>query len=68
MTLTVKDNTKLCLFYLARLTMDQINMGDRFAAQLLIFCLCKTHLTLTSFYVGNKINIKNTVYGQVFNF
>lgn len=28
MTLTVKDNAKLFLFYLARLTVDQINMGE----------------------------------------
>lgn len=52
MTLTVKDNAKLFLFYLARLTVDQINMGDIFAAQLLIFGLCKAYLTLTPVYIG----------------
>jgi hypothetical protein len=52
MTLTVKDNAKLFLFYLARLTVDQINMGDIFASQLLIFGLCKAHVTLTPVNVG----------------
>lgn len=52
MTLTVKDNAKLFLFYLARLTVDHINMGDIFASQLLIFGLCKAHLTLTPVNVG----------------
>lgn len=52
MTLTVKDNAKLFLFYLARLTVAQINMGDTFASQLLIFGLCKAYFTLTPIYVG----------------
>lgn len=52
MTLIVKDNAKLFLFSLARLTVDQINMGDIFAAQLLIFGLCKAYLALTPVYVG----------------
>lgn len=51
MTLTVKDNAQLFLFYLARLTVAQINMGDTFASQLLIFGLCKAYLTLTLVYV-----------------
>lgn len=37
MTLTVKNDAKLWLFYLARLTVDLINMGDTFASQFLIF-------------------------------
>lgn len=52
MTLTVKDNAELFLFYLARLTVDQINMGDIFASQFLIFDLCKAYLILTPVYIG----------------
>lgn len=52
MTLNVKDNAKLFLFYLARLAVDQINMGDIFASQLLIFGLCRAHVTLTPVNVG----------------
>lgn len=58
MTLTVKDNAKLCLFYLATLTVDQINMGDIFASQLLIFGFCKAHLPLTPAYVA-RANLKS---------
>lgn len=52
----------LFLFYPTTLTVDCINVGDIFGSQFLIFCFCKTDITLTSVFVGSRMKYLNRLY------